>query len=416
MSSPVPPGEEAELAALRVLARSARRRRRGAAAVALDASAHRRFGRPRCALRRRRPAPALLARPGAGRDGERRQDHHGAPRRGDATRERRRDAELERRAGRQRLADRRAARACARRTPSSRVRGRADVQPPRRVLRQSADRLHHERLAGPRRPARQPRGLPRGEGAHRGVPVARRLGRRERRRCWRCRAGGRLARAGARAARSASPGTSRAPECVRGAWSPVSTGANSTSARPLPCRRLRAARRACWRQRARCSPAHRRPALPPPSATGTDWRCGASTSAWSVAHRSSATRSPRRPSRPPPDCPCTLPSRSSSSPAATTTWAAARCTPPPRSASNSSAPRQSAATACVHAALFGPAGPRLGDTLTAAGLASVTVHASLAEACRDARAHAAPGRTIVFAPWFATTPAERASVPELLGL
>jgi len=75
-----------------------------------------------------------------------------------------------------------------------------------------------------------------------------------------------------------------------------------------------------------------------------------------------------------------------------------------------------AATACVHAALFGPAGPRLAATLTAAGLASVTVHASLAEACSDARAHAAPGRTIVFAPWFATTPAERASVPELLGL
>ena len=68
-----------------------------------------------------------------------------------------------------------------------------------------------------------------------------------------------------------------------------------------------------------------------------------------------------------------------------------------------------AAAACAHAALFGPAGPRLAAALTAAGLASVTVHATLAEACRDARAHAAPGRTIVFAPWFATTPAERAA-------
>jgi UDP-N-acetylmuramoylalanine--D-glutamate ligase len=74
-----------------------------------------------------------------------------------------------------------------------------------------------------------------------------------------------------------------------------------------------------------------------------------------------------------------------------------------------------ASIACVHAALFGPAGPRLAAALTAAGLASVTVHHTLAEATADAREHAAPGRTILFAPWFPTTPAERASVPALFG-
>ena len=75
-----------------------------------------------------------------------------------------------------------------------------------------------------------------------------------------------------------------------------------------------------------------------------------------------------------------------------------------------------AATTCAHAALFGPAAPRLASALTAAGLAGVAVHETLAEACTDARAHAEPGRTIVFAPWFPTTPAERAAVPGLLGL
>jgi UDP-N-acetylmuramoylalanine--D-glutamate ligase len=75
-----------------------------------------------------------------------------------------------------------------------------------------------------------------------------------------------------------------------------------------------------------------------------------------------------------------------------------------------------AARACVHAALFGPAAPRLAGALSAAGLASVAVHETLAEACTDARSHAAPGRTILFAPWFATSPADRAAVPELLGL
>ena len=48
--------------------------------------------------------------------------------------------------------------------------------------------------------------------------------------------------------------------------------------------------------------------------------------------------------------------------------------------------------------------------------ADAKVHATLAGACAGARAHAAPGRTIVFAPWFPTTPDERASVPGLLGL
>jgi len=74
-----------------------------------------------------------------------------------------------------------------------------------------------------------------------------------------------------------------------------------------------------------------------------------------------------------------------------------------------------AARACAHAALFGPAGPRLAGALKAAGLTSQTVHATLAEAAADAREHARPGRTIVFAPWFPTTPAERASLPGLFG-
>jgi UDP-N-acetylmuramoylalanine--D-glutamate ligase len=75
-----------------------------------------------------------------------------------------------------------------------------------------------------------------------------------------------------------------------------------------------------------------------------------------------------------------------------------------------------AARACAHAALFGPAAPRLAAALAAAGLTSAAIHETLAEACSDARAHAAPGRTILFAPWFATSRAERAAVPELLGL
>ena len=74
------------------------------------------------------------------------------------------------------------------------------------------------------------------------------------------------------------------------------------------------------------------------------------------------------------------------------------------------------ARACAHAALFGPAAPRLAEALTGAGLASVAVHASLEEAAADARARAEPGRTIVFAPWFSTTPGERADFPGLLGL
>jgi UDP-N-acetylmuramoylalanine--D-glutamate ligase len=75
-----------------------------------------------------------------------------------------------------------------------------------------------------------------------------------------------------------------------------------------------------------------------------------------------------------------------------------------------------AARACAHAALFGPAAPRLASALAAAGLTSITIHESLPAACADARAHAIPGRTILFAPWFATTTEERAAVPELLGL
>ena len=75
-----------------------------------------------------------------------------------------------------------------------------------------------------------------------------------------------------------------------------------------------------------------------------------------------------------------------------------------------------AARACFHAALFGPAAARLAAALAAAGLQSITLHQTLAEACRDAREQAAPGRTILFAPWFATSAEERASVPGLLGL
>ena len=75
-----------------------------------------------------------------------------------------------------------------------------------------------------------------------------------------------------------------------------------------------------------------------------------------------------------------------------------------------------AARACTHAALFGPAAPRLASALRDAGLASIGVHGSLAEAAAEARAHAAPGITIMFAPWFATTTEERASVPGLFGL
>jgi UDP-N-acetylmuramoylalanine--D-glutamate ligase len=75
-----------------------------------------------------------------------------------------------------------------------------------------------------------------------------------------------------------------------------------------------------------------------------------------------------------------------------------------------------AARVCVHAALFGPAGPRLADALSRAGLAGLAVHAELVAACADARAHAGSGRALVFAPWFPTTPAERAAIPGLLGL
>jgi UDP-N-acetylmuramoylalanine--D-glutamate ligase len=74
------------------------------------------------------------------------------------------------------------------------------------------------------------------------------------------------------------------------------------------------------------------------------------------------------------------------------------------------------ARSCAHASLFGPAAPRLARALTDAGLASVGVHETLEEAAAEARARAAPGLTIVFAPWFPTTPAERAAVPGLLGL
>jgi UDP-N-acetylmuramoylalanine--D-glutamate ligase len=75
-----------------------------------------------------------------------------------------------------------------------------------------------------------------------------------------------------------------------------------------------------------------------------------------------------------------------------------------------------AAERCAHAALFGPAAPRLAAALTTAGLASVAVHDALPEAAADARGRAGEGRTIVFAPWFPTSPADRAALPSLLGL
>src|SRR5674476_180009 len=94
-----------------------------------------------------------------------------------------------------------------------------------------------------------------------------------------------------------------------------------------------------------------------------------------------------------------------------------RSTPLYSSAASDVYKRQAvAARTCVHAALFGPAGPRLASALADAGLTSVALHETLAEAAADARAHAAPGRTIMFAPWFPTTPAERAAVPGLLSL
>ena len=76
-----------------------------------------------------------------------------------------------------------------------------------------------------------------------------------------------------------------------------------------------------------------------------------------------------------------------------------------------------AATACTHAALFGPAAPRLAAALDGSG-------ARERHRPRDARGSrrgrtrpsAAPGRTILFAPWFHTTPEERAGFPGLLGL
>jgi UDP-N-acetylmuramoylalanine--D-glutamate ligase len=74
------------------------------------------------------------------------------------------------------------------------------------------------------------------------------------------------------------------------------------------------------------------------------------------------------------------------------------------------------ARACTHAALFGPAAPRLAAALADAGLASIAVHETLEEAAADARARAGSGLTIVFAPWFSTTPGERAAFPGMLGL
>ena len=77
---------------------------------------------------------------------------------------------------------------------------------------------------------------------------------------------------------------------------------------------------------------------------------------------------------------------------------------------------RAAARACSHAALFGPAASRLASALSTAGLTSISVCETLAEACANARAEATSGQTILFAPWFATSPSERASIPALLGL
>ncbi len=96
--------------------------------------------------------------------------------------ERHRDAELERRAGRQRVADVRSARTRARRAPSGLVHRRADVESPRGLLGEPADRVHHERLGRPRRPAREPRCIRRGQAANRRVPGGRGLDGRQRRR------------------------------------------------------------------------------------------------------------------------------------------------------------------------------------------------------------------------------------------
>ena len=54
-------------------------------------------------------------------------------------------------------------------SPSRVVHRRADLEPSRGLLREPADRLHHERLGRPRRPARQPRRVSRRQAPHRRV-------------------------------------------------------------------------------------------------------------------------------------------------------------------------------------------------------------------------------------------------------
>ena len=82
----------------------------------------------------------------------------------------------------------------------------------------------------------------------------------------------------------------------------------------------------------------------------------------------------------------------------------------PRSASSSRARRRSA---LAPAPTPRSSGRPLRDSprRCGAGLASIAVHKTLAEAAADARARAGPGLTIVFAPWFSTTPGRARGVP-----
>ena len=176
-------------------------------------------------------SPAARAR----RDGERRQDHDGAPRRGDAARERRRDAELRRRARRQRLADRRARRARARRAPSGLC--VAELTSNHLAVCSASPQIacitnvwpdhvdQHGSLAAYLAAKR----------AHRRVPGGRRLGRRERRRCGRCRAGG--AAVARRAPRARSAGPADEPGAGVECGAPGRRASTGERTRPRPGRR-----------------------------------------------------------------------------------------------------------------------------------------------------------------------------------
>ena len=175
-----------------------------------------------------------------------------------------------------------------------------------------------------------------------------------------------------------------------------------------PSARARRRRRPSGRPRARCSPAPRRMPSRAPSPAGRACRCGASTSASSRAPgdprraRGHARQGGRR-SRAPPawlgDPDRRRPRRPRRRPGS-------RHAPEERALleHEASGGREQR---CVHAALFGPAAPRLASALEAAGLAGVALHETLAEACNRRPRPRRPRRTILFAPCFPTTPRSR---------